>query len=119
MHDQLSNSKFIRLFDVIDDFEREILGIEVDFSLPLGHIIRDLDQIIAWRGKPRIIQADNGPELVCGRLMERAVKYHNQPGKTQHNAYVEGFNRQPRARTVIAALLTAKHYSKKRLAMVA
>lgn len=54
---------------MIDDFNREALGIEGDFSLPAGRMIRNLDQIIAWRGKPSIIRADNGPELVSGRLM--------------------------------------------------
>ena len=59
------------------------------------------DQIIAWRGKPSIIRADNGPELVSSRLMEWAEKHqihitHIQPGKPQQNAYVERFNRTVR-----------------------
>jgi putative transposase len=70
MRDQLSDGRSIRLFNVIDDFNREALGIEVDFSLPSERVIRALDQIIAWRGKPSIIRADNGPELVSFRLME-------------------------------------------------
>ena len=86
---------------MIDDFNREALGIEVDFSLPSERVIRALDQIIAWRGKPSIIRADNGPELVSGRLMEWAAKHqihiqHIQPGKPQQNAYVERFNRTVR-----------------------
>jgi len=36
----------------IDDFNREGLGIEVDFSLPAARVIRSLDQNIEWRGKP-------------------------------------------------------------------
>ena len=97
MHDQLEDGRSIRLFNVIDDFNREALGIEVDFSLPSERVIRSLDQIIAWRGKPSIIRADNGPELVSGRLMEWAAKHHIhithiQPGKPQQNAYVERFN---------------------------
>lgn len=101
MHDQLSDGRSIRLFNVIDDFNREALGIDVDFSLPSERVIRALDQIIAWRGKPAVIRADNGPELVSGRLMEWAVKHqiniqHIQPGKPQQNAYVERFNRTVR-----------------------
>ena len=101
MHDQLSDGRSIRFFNVIDDFNRAALGIEVDFSLPSERVIRALDQIIAWRGKPSIIRADNGPELVSGRLMEWAAKYHIyitriQPGKPQQNAYVERFNRTVR-----------------------
>jgi putative transposase len=101
MHDQLQDGRSIRLFNVIDDFNREALGIEVDFSLPSERVIRALDQIIAWRGKPSIIRADNGPELVSGRLMEWAAQHqihivHIQPGKPQQNAYVERFNRTVR-----------------------
>lgn len=62
MHDQLSNGRGIRLFNVIDDFNLEALGIEVDFSLPSERVIRSLDQIIAWRGCPGVIRCDNGPE---------------------------------------------------------
>jgi putative transposase len=62
MHDQLSNGRSIRLFNVIDDFNREALGIEVDFSLPSERVIRSLEQIIAWRGCHGVIRCDNGPE---------------------------------------------------------
>jgi putative transposase len=75
-------------------FNREALGIEVDFSLPSERVVRSLDQIIAWRGKPCVIQADNGPKLVSNRLMEWAAKHqiyiqHIQPSKPQQNAYVK------------------------------
>ena len=50
MHDQLQDGRSIRLFNVIDDFNREAFGIEVDFSLPAERVVRSLDQIIAWRG---------------------------------------------------------------------
>ena len=101
MHYQLQDGRSIRLFIVIDDFNREALGIEVDFSLPAKRVVRSLDQIIAWRGKPAVIRADNGPELISGRLMEWAVKHqihiqHIQPGKPQQNTYVERFNRTVR-----------------------
>ena len=59
MHDQLQDGRSIRLFNVIDDFNREALGIEADFSLPAERVVRSLDQIIAWRGKPCVIRADN------------------------------------------------------------
>jgi transposase InsO family protein len=74
--------------NVIDDFNREALGIEVDFSLPAERVIRALDQIIAWRGKPSIIRADNGLELVSGRLMEWAAKLtftYNISNLVNHN----------------------------------
>ncbi len=52
MHDQLADGCNIRVFDVIDDFNREALDIEVDFSLPCERVIRTLTQIIGWRVKP-------------------------------------------------------------------
>ena len=60
MHDQLRDGRTFRLFNVLDDFNREGLGIEVDFSLPAIRVIRALDQIIEWRGKPRRLRCDNG-----------------------------------------------------------
>ena len=62
MHDQLADGPSIRLFNVIDDYNREGLGIEVDFSVPSERVIRSLDRIIEWRGKPQVIRCDNGPE---------------------------------------------------------
>lgn len=59
MHDQLADGRSYRLFNVIDDYNREVLGIEVDLSLPSSRVARALDQIIEWRGKPRVIRCDN------------------------------------------------------------
>jgi putative transposase len=36
----LEDGRNLRLFNVIDDFNREALGIEVDFSLPSERVIR-------------------------------------------------------------------------------
>ncbi len=71
MHDQLSDGRSFRLFNVIDDFNREGLGIEVDFSLPAERVIRSLNQIIEWRGKPKTIRCDNGPEYISSTLIGR------------------------------------------------
>jgi putative transposase len=49
MHDQLQDGRSYRLFNVSDDFNREALGIEADFSLPSERVIRSLEQIIEWR----------------------------------------------------------------------
>jgi putative transposase len=101
MHDQLSDGRSIRLFNVIDDFNREGLGIEIDFSLPTMRVIRALNQIIEWRGKPKVIRCDNGPEYISQHLLAWAEKEgikieHIQPGKPQQNAYVERYNRTVR-----------------------
>lgn len=101
MHDQLSDGRNFRLFNVIDDFNREALGMEIDFSLPSARIIRALEQIIEWRGKPDVIRCDNGPENISGLIQAWADRHairldYIQPGKPQQNAYVERFNRTVR-----------------------
>jgi putative transposase len=101
MADQLGDGRAFRLLNVLDDFNREGLGIEVDFSLPTARVIRSLNQIIEWRGKPQIIRVDNGPEYISGKLREWAenrniqIRYI-QPGKPQQNAYIERYNRTVR-----------------------
>jgi len=62
MHAKLSDGRSFRTFNVIDDFNREGLAIDVDISLPAERVVRSLEQIIEWRGKPRAIRCDNGPE---------------------------------------------------------
>lgn len=101
MHDQLSDGRNIRILNVIDDFNREALGIEIDFSLPSERVIRTLTQIIDWRGKPMVIRCDNGPEYLSAVITQWAAQNnikldYIQPGKPQQNAYVERFNRTVR-----------------------
>lgn len=101
MHDQLADGRSIRVFDVIDDFNREALGIEVDFSLPSERVIRTLKQIIGWRGKPSAIRCYNGPEYLSAAIVEWARAWdikleYIQPGKPQQNIYIERFNRTVR-----------------------
>lgn len=101
MHDQLADGRSFRLFNVIDDFNREGLVMEVGLSLPAARVIRALEQMIEWRGKPQIIRCDNGPEYISGQLLAWAARQgihieHIQPGKPQQNAYIERYNRTVR-----------------------
>ena len=101
MHDQLEDGRCFRLLNVIDDFNREGLAIEVDFSLPAVRVARVLDQIIEWRGKPKQIRCDNGPEYISGLLgawaENKGIELNFiQPGNPQQNAYVERYNRTVR-----------------------
>ena len=101
MHDQLSDGRCYRRFNVIDDFNREGLTIDVDFSLPAERVKRALDQTIEWRGKPRQIRCDNGPEYISAVLArwaeDRCIELcFIQPGNPQQNAYVERYNRTVR-----------------------
>jgi putative transposase len=60
MNDQLEDSRTFRLFNLIDDYTKEAIGMEADFSLPAERVIRKLKQTISWRGKPLVICCDNG-----------------------------------------------------------
>jgi len=98
MSDSLSNGRTFRTLNVIDDFNREALWIEVDTSLPAERVVRVLEQLLSWRGKPAHIRMDNGPELISQRLESWANEkhidlLHIQPGKPAQNAYIERFNR--------------------------
>jgi putative transposase len=91
MQDQLVNGRSLRTLNVLDDFNRKGLGIEVDFSLPAVRVVRSLNQIIEWRGAAEVIRVVSGPEYVSGILKTRAemrgiqIEYI-QLGKLQQNA---------------------------------
>ena len=101
MSDNLVDGRSIRFFNVIDDFNREALAIDIDFSLPSERVIRSLNNIIEWRGKPSCLRCDNGPEYISCKLEKWAIDnqitlIYIQPGKPTQNAYVERFNRTVR-----------------------
>jgi putative transposase len=101
MSDNLEDGRKYRLFNVIDDHNREALSMEADISLPAQRVIRILEQLIQWRGKPAHIRCDNGPEYISHKLQKWAIEQrinllYIQPGKPQQNAYVERFNRTVR-----------------------
>lgn len=98
MHDTLVSGKTIRTFNVIDGFNREALSISVDTSLLAQRVIRELEHLIEWRGKPEVICSDNGPEFVAEAMQQWC--YENdigckfiQPGKPTQNSLIERFNR--------------------------
>jgi putative transposase len=98
MADALWSGRRFRTFNVIDDFNREALKIEIDTSLPARRIVRALDELIKLRGKPAGLRMDNGPELISDEL-ERWARRHGierrfiQPGKPMQNGLIERFNR--------------------------
>jgi putative transposase len=91
MADRFGDGRAFRLLHVLDDFRREGLGIEVNFSLPAERIIQSLDRIVEWRAKPGTIRVDNCTEYIREKLMKWAEKQgvairHTQPGRPQHQA---------------------------------
>ena len=101
MQDQLADGWHFWALNVLDDFNREGLRIEVDFSLPAVRVVRRLNQVIEWRRAPQVIRVDNGPEYVSGLLKAWAeacgigIEYI-QLGKPQQNAYIKRYNRTVR-----------------------
>jgi putative transposase len=109
MSDSLSNGRTIRTLNIIDDYNREALWIEVDTSLPAERVVRVLEQVLLWRAIPKQIRMDNGPELISQRLegwaKEKQIDLlHIQPGKPAQNAYIERFNRTFREEVLDAYL---------------
>ncbi|KZL20240.1 Integrase core domain protein [Pseudovibrio axinellae] len=119
MADRLENGRRFRTLNILDDFNREGLCIEVDLSLPALRVVRTLEQVIEWRGKPGVIRIDNGPENISETLLNWArmqgIKVqHIQPGKPAQNAYVERYNRTVRQECWIrTAFNPSNRYKKK------
>lgn len=99
MSDSLADGRRFRTFNIIDDYNREGLWIEVDTSLPAGRVKRVLDRLAQERGGyPEQIRCDNGSELIGYVLTEWAEQHgvklaYIEPGKPAQNAFVERFNR--------------------------
>jgi putative transposase len=97
MSDSLANGRPYRTFNVLDDYARDALAIEIDFSLTAHRVIRVLDHLCEVHGKPEAIRSDNGPEfrsyLVQAWASARNIRWNFiQPGCPAQNAYVERFN---------------------------
>lgn len=97
MSDALTDGRKFRLFNVIDDFNREFLCIDVDTSLPARRVIRALERLVEQRGVPSVIRCDNGPEFISQLLQEwckaRGIRIqYIQPGKPTQNAFIERQN---------------------------
>ena len=114
MRDSLVDGRKFRLLNVIDDFNRESLAIEVDTSLPSLRVIRVLERLIAQRDCPANIRCDNGPEFISHKLEEwcsderrRISLQFIQPGKPTQNAYIERKNGSMRRELLDAYLFTS------------
>jgi len=97
MSDALWSGRRFRTFNVLDDFNREALRIEIDTSLPAQRVVRALDQLIEIRGKPKVLRTDNGPEFISEALALWADRHgvelrFIQPGKPMQNGHIESFN---------------------------
>ncbi len=97
MSDSLVDGRRFRLLNVMDDYNRESLAIEVDTSLTTLRVIRVLERLVENRGTPESIRMDNGPEFISEKLKvwceERGIRLlFIQPGKPVQNAFIERKN---------------------------
>ena len=95
--DALSWGRRFRILCIVDDFTREALALVVDASIGGRRMARELDALIARRGKPALIVSDNGTEMTSRAMLEwsnrTGVGWHYiDPSKLQQNGFVESFN---------------------------
>ena len=97
LSDAITDGRRFRVLAIVDDFTRECLVLVADTSLPGLRVARELDTVIAIRGRPGTIVSDNGTELTSMAILrwsqERQIAWHYiAPGKPQQNAFIESFN---------------------------
>jgi putative transposase len=116
--DQFGYGRRFRILTVVDDFTKECLALVADTSLSGARVARELDLVIASRGKPATIVSDNGAELTSCAILswsgERKVGWHYiAPGKPTQNAFIESFNGKLRDEllneTIFISLDHARH----------
>jgi putative transposase len=97
VHDSLANGLRIRTLNIVDDFTRECVAIEVDTSINGKKVAKVLERLRSERGLPNVLLSDNGPEFT-GKDMSNWAYARNQkhqfiqPGKPVQNCFVESFN---------------------------
>ncbi len=97
VHDQLVTGRRFRVLNIVDDVTRECLAAVVDTSISGRRVVRELGDLIARRGAPRMIVSDNGTELTSNAVLawcgDVGIEWHYiAPGRPTQNGFVESFN---------------------------
>jgi putative transposase len=97
VHDALSTGRKYRALTIIDDFTRESIAIEVDFSLTSERVIRVFSRLAAERGLPPTLKFDNGTEFTSNAMLGWAAHanvdlHFIEPGRPMQNGSIESFN---------------------------
>ncbi len=119
--DQFTDCRRFRVLTVVDDCTRECLGLIADTSLSGLRVARELHQIIAQRGSPKMIVSDNGTEFTSNAILkwadETKVQWHYiAPGKPQQNGFIESFNGKFRDEKLNDTLFSSLHQARVELA---
>jgi putative transposase len=107
MHDALYDGRRFRTLNVLDDGNRQALGIEVATSIPSQRAIRVMNQLIELHGRPEALRLDNGTELTSHAFVDWAKEREIdlrfiEPGKPNQNAFIERFNKTYRTEVLNA-----------------
>ena len=110
--DQFVCGRRFRILAIFDDCTRECLAAVADISLSGRRVARELDLVIATRGKPKSVISDNGTELTSNAILSWAdqtqVAWHYiAPGKPMQNAFIESFNGRLRDELLNETLFTS------------
>jgi putative transposase len=98
MSDALEDGRKVRVFNIIDDCNREALAVEAGLSYPARAVVETLENLKEEVGTPKYIRCDNGPEFISRTFNNWCEKNfveikYTQPGKPMQNGYIERFNR--------------------------
>jgi len=96
-HDATSDGRELKFLNVVDEFTRETLAIEVERSIDSDQTVAVLERLVAERGAPENLRSDNGPELTARVLAEwcergSTATAYIDPGAPWQNAWVESLN---------------------------
>ena len=122
LSDAMTNGRRFRILAIVDDFTRESLALVADTSLPGLRVARELDAVIAIRGRPAMIVSDNGTELTGAAMLrwsqQRHVEWHYIAlGKPQQNAFIESFNGRLRDELLNETLFSSLAHAREALSL--
>src|ERR1700733_3680895 len=122
LSDAFADGRRFRILAIVDDFTRECLCLVADTSLSGLRVARELDVLIAARGRPAMCVSDNGTELTGMAILRWSqatqVEWHYiAPGKPQQNAFIESFNGRLRDELLNETIFTSLTHARTALAI--